>query len=111
MRIIEKIVSAVGRRIDESNPMVDARLADGSRVNVIIPPLALDGPSMSIRRFGGHRLTTDSLVKNNTATRQMLELLEACVRGKLNMMISGGTGAGKTTLLNILSNCIPDNER
>jgi pilus assembly protein CpaF len=111
MRIIERIVSRVGRRIDESSPMVDARLPDGSRVNVIIPPLALDGPSMSIRRFGGHRLTTDSLIKNNTATRPMLELLEACVRGKLNVMISGGTGSGKTTLLNILSNFIPATER
>jgi len=111
MRIIDRIVSRVGRRVDESSPMVDARLPDGSRVNVIIPPLALDGPSMSIRRFGGHRLTAESLIENETATRGMLELLEACVRGKLNIMISGGTGAGKTTLLNILSNFIPVYER
>jgi pilus assembly protein CpaF len=111
MRIIERIVSRVGRRVDESSPMVDARLADGSRVNVIIPPLALDGPSMSIRRFGGHRLSTQSLIKNKTATKHMLDLLEACVRGRLNVMISGGTGAGKTTLLNILSNFIPETER
>jgi pilus assembly protein CpaF len=111
MRIIERIVSRVGRRVDESSPMVDARLPDGSRVNVIIPPLALDGPSMSIRRFGGHKLSTDSLIQNNTATRAMIDLLEACVRGKLNVMISGGTGSGKTTLLNILSNFIPATER
>jgi pilus assembly protein CpaF len=111
MRIIDRIVSRVGRRIDESSPMVDARLPDGSRVNVIIPPLALDGPSLSIRRFGGHRLSTESLIKNNTANRQMLDLLEACVRGRLNIMIAGGTGAGKTTLLNILSNFIPEYER
>src|SRR5881409_2794107 len=94
-QVIDRIVSSVGRRVDESSPMVDARLRDGSRVNVIIPPLALDGPSMSIRRFGGHRLTAESLIENETATRGMLELLEACVRGKLNIMISGGTGAGK----------------
>ena len=111
MRIINRIVSRVGRRIDESSPMVDARLPDGSRVNVVIPPLALDGPSVSIRRFGGHRLSTESLIKNNTANRQMLHLLEACVRGKLNIMISGGTGAGKTTLLNVLSSFIPEYER
>src|ERR1051326_1220563 len=92
MRIIDRIVSRGGRRVDEASPRVDARLPDGSRVNVIIPPLALDGPSMSIRRFGGHRLSTESLIKNNSANRQMLELLEACVRGKLNVMISGGTG-------------------
>src|SRR5215469_9708133 len=111
MRIIERIVSRVGRRIDESSPMVDARLADGSRVNAIIPPLALDGPSMSIRRFGGHKLSADSYVSNGTLTSQMLELLKACVMGKLNVMVSGGTGAGKTTLLNILSSFIPANER
>lgn len=111
MRIIERIVSRVGRRVDESSPMVDARLADGSRVNAIIPPLALDGPSMSIRRFGGHKLTADSFVNNGTLTPQMLEVLQACVKGKLNVMVSGGTGAGKTTLLNILSSFIPHNER
>ena len=108
MRIIERIVSRVGRRIDESSPMVDARLADGSRVNAIIPPLALDGPSMSIRRFGGHKLTADSFITNGTMTPQILDLLHACVKGKLNVMVSGGTGAGKTTLLNILSSFIPE---
>jgi pilus assembly protein CpaF len=111
MRIIERIVSRVGRRVDESSPMVDARLADGSRVNAIIPPLALDGPSMSIRRFGGHKLSAESYINNGTVTQQMLELLQACVKGKLNIMISGGTGAGKTTLLNILSSFIPGSER
>jgi pilus assembly protein CpaF len=111
MRIIERIVSRVGRRVDESSPMVDARLADGSRVNAIIPPLALDGPSMSIRRFGGHKLSAESYVNYGTLTSQMLELLKACVKGKLNVMVSGGTGAGKTTLLNILSSFIPANER
>ena len=111
MRIIERIVSRVGRRIDESSPMVDARLADGSRVNAIIPPLALDGPSMSIRRFGGHKLSAESFVTNGTMTPQILELLQACVKGKLNVMVSGGTGAGKTTLLNILSSFIPASER
>jgi pilus assembly protein CpaF len=111
MRIIERIVSRVGRRVDESSPMVDARLTDGSRVNAIIPPLALDGPSMSIRRFGGHKLSADSFITNGTMTKQMLELLQGCVKGKLNVMVSGGTGAGKTTLLNILSSFIPGNER
>src|SRR5215510_4031042 len=111
MRIIERIVSRVGRRVDESSPMVDARLPDGSRVNAIIPPLALDGPSVSIRRFGGHKLTGDSLTSNSTLTKPMLDLLQGCVKGKLNIMVSGGTGAGKTTLLNILSSFIPDNER
>ena len=111
MRIIERIVSRVGRRVDESSPMVDARLADGSRVNAIIPPLALDGPSMSIRRFGGHKLSADSFIANGTMTQQMLDLLQGCVKGKLNVMVSGGTGAGKTTLLNILSSFIPVSER
>ena len=111
MRIIERIVSRVGRRVDESTPMVDARLQDGSRVNAIIPPLALDGPSMSIRRFGGHKLSAESLISNGTLARPMLDLLNACVRGKLNVMVSGGTGAGKTTLLNILSLFIPKDER
>jgi len=111
MRIIERIVSRVGRRVDESSPMVDARLMDGSRVNAIIPPLALDGPSVSIRRFGGHKLTAESFVTNGTLTKPMLDLLQACVKGKLNVMVSGGTGAGKTTLLNILSSFIPVTER
>ena len=111
LRIIDRIVTKVGRRIDESTPMVDARLTDGSRVNVIIPPLALDGPTVSIRRFGTERLTAARLAANETLTPQILELLEGCVRGKLNIMISGGTGSGKTTLLNILSGYIPPKER
>jgi pilus assembly protein CpaF len=111
MRIIDRIVSRVGRRIDESSPMVDARLADGSRVNAIIPPLALDGPSVSIRRFGGHKLSVQNYIDGGTLTKPMIDLLEACVKGKLNVMVSGGTGAGKTTLLNILSSFIPDSER
>jgi pilus assembly protein CpaF len=111
MRIIDRIVSRVGRRIDESSPLVDARLADGSRVNAIIPPLALDGPTVSIRRFGGHKLSAQAYMDNGTMTKPMLDLLEACVKGKLNIMVSGGTGAGKTTLLNVLSSFLPDNER
>ena len=111
MSIIDRIVSAVGRRVDESSPMVDARLADGSRVNVIIPPLAIDGPCLSIRRFGHDPLQGKDLVANNTLTNQMLELLEGCVRSRLNILISGGTGAGKTTLLNVLSSFISNRER
>src|ERR1051326_1790300 len=111
LRIIDRIVSRVGRRVDESSPMVDARLMDGSRVNAIIPPLALDGPSMSIRRFGGHKLSAQGFVSNGTMTKPMLDLLEAAVKGKLNVLVSGGTGAGKTTLLNILSSFIPNSER
>jgi pilus assembly protein CpaF len=111
MRIIEKIVSAVGRRVDESNPMVDARLQDGSRVNVIIPPLALDGPSMSIRRFTAEGFGAEELVKIGTLTPEMVVLLEGVVRARLNVLISGGTGAGKTTLLNVLSSFIPVDER
>jgi pilus assembly protein CpaF len=111
MRIIDRIVSRVGRRIDESSPMVDARLRDGSRVNVIIPPLALDGPVLSIRRFGTDPLTSQDLLDNGTLTIEMLDLLKSCVQGKLNVIISGGTGAGKTTLLNVLSGYIPEEER
>jgi pilus assembly protein CpaF len=111
MRIIDRIVSRVGRRVDESSPMVDARLRDGSRVNVIIPPLALDGPSMSIRRFGTDPLTAQDLLDNGSLTPEMLDLATAAVRGKLNILISGGTGAGKTTLLNVLSGYIPTDER
>ncbi len=111
MRIIDRIVSRVGRRIDESSPMVDARLRDGSRVNVIIPPLSLDGPILSIRRFGTDPLTASDLLDNETLTPEMLELLKASVQGKLNAIISGGTGAGKTTLLNVLSSYIPSSER
>ena len=111
MNIIDKIVSAVGRRVDESSPMVDARLADGSRVNVIIPPLAIDGPHISIRRFGHVPLTEDDLLRNQTLTQPMLELLRGAVKARLNIIISGGTGAGKTTLLNVLSGYISDKER
>ena len=111
MRIIEKIVSAVGRRVDETTPMVDARLADGSRVNAIIPPLALDGPMMSIRRFGTDPLGADDLVAIGALTPESLEILRGIVKARLNVLISGGTGAGKTTLLNVLSSYIPVNER
>jgi pilus assembly protein CpaF len=111
MRIIERIVSSVGRRIDESSPMVDARLADGSRVNAIIPPLALDGPALSIRRFRTDRLAAQDLVERLSLTQPMLEFLKACVHCRLNIIVSGGTGAGKTTLLNILSSFISDKER
>jgi pilus assembly protein CpaF len=111
MRIVDKIVSAVGRRVDESNPIVDARLADGSRVNVIVPPLALDGPAMSIRRFSKDPLQATDLVANGTASEELIELLQGVVQARLNVLISGGTGAGKTTFLNMLSGFIPDNER
>jgi pilus assembly protein CpaF len=111
MTIIDRIVSAVGRRVDESSPMVDARLPDGSRVNAIIPPLSIDGPSLSIRRFGRDRLKAEDLVRNRTLTAPMLELLKGCIQARLNMLISGGTGAGKTTLLNMLSQFISDRER
>jgi pilus assembly protein CpaF len=111
MRVIERIVSTVGRRIDESSPMVDARLQDGSRVNAIIPPLALDGPVLSIRRFGADPLRMSSLIEKHALTKDMAEMFEMCVRARLNVLISGGTGAGKTTLLNALSSYIPDDER
>jgi pilus assembly protein CpaF len=111
MHIIDKIVSGVGRRIDESSPMVDARLADGSRVNVIIPPLAVDGPLLSIRRFGTTPLTEDDLIANRALTPQMLDVLKSAVRARLNIIVSGGTGAGKTTFLNVLSGFISDRER
>jgi pilus assembly protein CpaF len=111
MHIIDKIVSAVGRRVDESSPMVDARLPDGSRVNVVIPPLAIDGPHLSIRRFGHIPVSEDDLLVNQTLTPPMLELLKGAVRARLNIVISGGTGAGKTTLLNVLSGYISDRER
>jgi pilus assembly protein CpaF len=111
LRIIEKVVSRVGRRVDESSPLVDARLPDGSRVNAAIPPVAVDGPLLSIRRFGKNPLKGAELVKNLTLTEGMLQLLEASVRARLNIVISGGTGAGKTTLLNALSSYIPDDER
>ncbi len=111
MSIIDRIVSAVGRRVDESSPMVDARLADGSRVNAIIPPLAVDGPCLSIRRFGRDPLTSEDLLQNNTLTEPMLELLRGCVKARLNILVSGGTGAGKTTFLNVLSSYISNRER
>src|SRR5579884_1216804 len=111
MTVIDRIVSAVGRRVDESSPMVDARLPDGSRVNVIIPPLAIDGPCLSIRRFGRERLRAEDLVRNRTLTQPMLDLLKGCVQARLNILISGGTGAGKTTMLNVLSQFISDRER
>lgn len=111
MRIIQKIVSAIGRRVDESSPMVDARLADGSRVNVIIPPLAIDGPHLSIRRFGHTPISEDDLLASQTLTAPMLALLKAAVAARLNIVISGGTGAGKTTLLNVLSGYISSKER
>jgi pilus assembly protein CpaF len=111
LQIIERIVSAVGRRIDESSPMVDARLQDGSRVNAIIPPLALDGPALSIRRFRTDRLGAQDLVTRDSLTQPMLDFLKAAVSARLSVMVSGGTGAGKTTLLNVLSGFISDNER
>jgi pilus assembly protein CpaF len=111
MRIIEKIVSAVGRRIDETSPMVDARLADGSRVNVIVPPLALDGPSMSIRRFGSQPLRAEDLIDEGSVTPEIFELLRGVINARLNVLISGGTGSGKTTMLNVMSSFIPEDER
>src|SRR5260370_34669855 len=111
MHIIDKIVSAIGRRVDESSPMVDARLADGSRVNVIIPPLSIDGPHLSIRRFGHIPITEDDLLSNQTLTPPMLALLRGAVAARLNIVISGGTGAGKTTFLNVLSGYISEKER
>lgn len=111
MHIIDKIVSAVGRRIDESSPMVDARLKDGSRVNIIIPPLAVDGPILSIRRFGSTPLNADDLLRNRAMTPQMMETLKGAVRARMNIVVSGGTGSGKTTLLNVLSSFISERER
>lgn len=111
MNIIDKIVSPIGRRIDESSPMVDARLPDGSRVNAIIPPLALNGPTITIRKFSKDPFTIDDLIRFGTVTSEMATFLEACVKAKLNMFVSGGTGSGKTTTLNVLSSFIPDDER
>jgi pilus assembly protein CpaF len=111
MRIIDKIVSSVGRRIDESSPMVDARLPDGSRVNAIIPPLSLDGPSVSIRRFAVNPLELEDLIQFQTLTPDIAEILKGIVKARLNVIISGGTGSGKTTLLNVLSRFIPEEER
>ncbi len=106
MRVIDRIVSRIGRRVDDSSPMVDARLADGSRVNAIIPPLAVDGPMLSIRRFPAERLKAQDLVTLGALTQPMLDFLSNCVKARLNCLISGGTGAGKTTLLNVLSSYI-----
>jgi len=111
MQVIERIVSKVGRRVDESSPMVDARLPDGSRVNAIIPPLALDGPAISIRRFGTGPLTANRLLELKSASAEMLELLSQAVRARISILISGGTGAGKTTFLNMLSQYVPSSER
>jgi pilus assembly protein CpaF len=111
LRIIERVVSRVGRRIDDSSPMVDARLPDGSRVNAIIPPLAVDGPLLSIRRFSKDALQAADLIRNRSLTEPMVTLLEASVKARLNIIISGGTGAGKTTFLNLLSGFIPEHER
>jgi pilus assembly protein CpaF len=111
LHIIEKIVSQVGRRIDEAQPIVDARLPDGSRVNAIIPPLALDGPALSIRRFGRHVITAEEMLANQTMMPGMLRFLAACVQAKVTILISGGTGSGKTTMLNALSRYIPEDER
>ncbi|MEW9672594.1 CpaF family protein [Ammoniphilus sp. 3BR4] len=110
-QVIEKIVSPLGRRIDENSPMVDARLPDGSRVNAIIPPLALNGPTITIRKFPQHRLEMEDLIRFGTLSEAMARFLDACVKGHLNMFISGGTGSGKTTLLNVLSSFIPPEER
>jgi len=111
LTIIDRIVSGVGRRIDESSPMVDARLKDGSRVNAVIPPLAIDGPMLSIRRFSVDKLTAENLVENGALSAEVVRLLEAAVKSRLNVLVSGGTGAGKTTMLNVLSSFIPHNER
>jgi pilus assembly protein CpaF len=111
MQVIERIVSAVGRRVDEASPMVDARMLDGSRFNAIIPPLAIDGPCVSIRRFGTRKITADDLVAFGACPRPVMEVLRGAVKSKLNIIVSGGTGSGKTTLLNVLSGFIPDGER
>jgi pilus assembly protein CpaF len=111
LHIIDRIVSQVGRRVDESSPMVDARLPDGSRVNAIIPPLALDGPSLSIRKFAIRSYTVEDLVQNQSLTQGMAELCMAAVRVRLNIIVSGGTGSGKTTFLNVLSRAVPSTER
>jgi pilus assembly protein CpaF len=111
LQVIDRVVSSIGRRIDESSPMVDARLKDGSRVNVIIPPLALTGPTMTIRKFAAEKMTIDDLIRYQSITREMAEFMRACVRSRLNVLVSGGTGSGKTTTLNIMSGFIPTDER
>ena len=110
-RVIDRIVSRVGRRVDEASPMVDARLPDGSRVNAVVPPIALDGSSLTIRKFARDPFTVQDLIDFGTLTRQTADLLDACVRGRLNIVVSGGTGSGKTTMLNVLSSFIPTDER
>ncbi|SMP65129.1 CpaF family protein [Anoxynatronum buryatiense] len=111
LNVIERIVAPIGRRIDESSPMVDARLPDGSRVNAIIPPLALNGPTVTIRKFATDPFTVEDLINFGTLTREMAEFLDACVKGRLNVIVSGGTGSGKTTTLNVMSSFIPDSDR
>jgi pilus assembly protein CpaF len=111
MRIIERIVSPLGRRVDSESPMVDARLPDGSRVNAVIPPVAIDGPLLTIRKFSKSKYTIDQLIEFDSLTRTMADFLQACVKGRLNILVSGGTGSGKTTLLNVLSSFIPESER
>ncbi len=111
MKVIQRIIAPIGRRVDESSPMVDARLADGSRVNAIIPPLSLVGPVITIRKFSATPFTVEDLIRFGTATPEMFEFLEACVKARLNIFVAGGTGSGKTTMLNILSSFIPDDER
>ncbi len=111
MRVIDRIISPLGRRCDEGSPMVDARLPDGSRVNAIIPPLSLVGPTLTIRKFSKDPLTVDDLIRFGTATPEMFTFLQACVKARLNIVVSGGTGSGKTTMLNVLSSFIPDDER
>lgn len=111
MRIIERIISPLGRRVDAESPMVDARLPDGSRVNAVIPPVAIDGPMLTIRKFSKTKFTIDQLIEFDTLTRTMADFLRACVMGRLNIVVSGGTGSGKTTLLNVLSSFIPETER
>lgn len=111
MNIIDRIVSGVGRHIDEASPMVDARLADGSRVNAVIPPISLVGPVITIRKFSQKPFSAQNLIEFHSVTQNMVSFLEACVKGKLNVVVSGGTGSGKTTLLNVLSSFIPENER
>ena len=110
-RVIDRIVAEVGRRVDESSPMVDARLADGSRVNAIIPPVSIDGPALTIRKFSKRVLDLDDLISLGTLTPSLATFLMSCVEGRLNILVSGGTGTGKTTLLNVLSSMIPDDER
>ena len=110
-RVIDRIVAPLGRRISESTPMVDARLPDGSRVNIVVPPIALNGPTITIRKFAATPLTSEDMVRSNALSPESLDFLQACVKGRMNVVVTGGTGAGKTTLLNVLSSFIPDNER